>query len=66
MAGFLDNIDTSEVKYTENYRPISKSTTMRVDNDIKKRLNQMALDKDTSIKSIIDKVLEEFLENNKY
>ena len=24
MAGFLDNIDTSEVKYTENYRPISK------------------------------------------
>lgn len=66
MAGFLDNIDTSEVKYTENYRPISKSTTMRVDIDIKKRLNQMALDKDTSIKSIIDKVLEEFLENNKY
>jgi predicted transcriptional regulator len=54
------------VKYTENYRPISKSTTMRVDTDIKKRLNQMALDKDTSIKSIIDKVLEEFLENNKY
>jgi predicted HicB family RNase H-like nuclease len=66
MAGFLDNIDTSEVKYTENYRPILKSTTMRVDTDIKKRLNQMALDKDTSIKSIIDKVLEEFLENNKY
>jgi predicted HicB family RNase H-like nuclease len=66
MAGFLDNIDTSEVKYTENYRPISKSTTMRVDTDIKKRLNQMALDKYTSIKSIIDKVLEEFLENNKY
>ena len=66
MAGFLDNIDTSEVKYTENYRPISKSTTMRVDTDIKKRLNQMALDQDTSIKSIIDKVLEEFLENNKY
>lgn len=66
MAGFLDNIDTSEVKYTENYRPISKSTTMRVDTDIKKRLNQMALDKDMSIKSIIDKVLEEFLENNKY
>jgi predicted transcriptional regulator len=54
------------VKYTENYRPILKSTTMRVDTDIKKRLNQMALDKDTSIKSIIDKVLEEFLENNKY
>ena len=61
MAGFLDNIDTSEVKYTENYKPVSKSTTMRVDIDIKKRLNQMALDKDTSIK-----VLEEFLENNKY
>ncbi|MDU1550704.1 MAG: plasmid replication-associated protein, partial [Staphylococcus epidermidis] len=31
MAGFLDNIDTSEVKYTENYKPVSKSTTMRVD-----------------------------------
>ena len=36
MAGFLDNIDTSEVKYTENYKPVSKSTTMRVDTDIKK------------------------------
>lgn len=62
MAGFLDNIDTSEVKYTENYKPVSKSTTMRVDTDIKKRLNQMALDRDTSIKSIVDEVLEEFLE----
>ena len=66
MVGFLDNIDTSEVKYTENYKPVSKSTTMRVDIDIKKRLNQMALDKDTSIKAIVDEVLEEFLENNKY
>ena len=66
MAGFLDNIDTSEVKYTENYKPVSKSTTMRVDNDIKKRLNQMALDKDTSIKAIVDEVLGEFLEKNKY
>ena len=66
MAGFFDNIDTSEVKYTENYKPVSKSTTMRVDIDIKKRLNQMALDKDTSIKAIVDEVLEEFLENNKY
>lgn len=37
MAGFLDNIDTSEVKYTENYKPVSKSTTMRVDTDIKKK-----------------------------
>ncbi len=36
MAGFLDNIDTSEVKYTENYRPISKSTTMRVDTILRK------------------------------
>jgi hypothetical protein len=62
MAGFLDNIDTSEVKYTENYKPVSKSTTMRVDTDIKKRLNQMALDKDTSIKAIVDEVLGEFLE----
>jgi predicted HicB family RNase H-like nuclease len=59
MAGFLDNIDTSEVKYTENYKPVSKSTTMRVDTDIK-RLNQMALDKDTSIKAIVDEVLGEF------
>ncbi|MCG2141907.1 plasmid replication-associated protein [Staphylococcus epidermidis] len=66
MVGFLDNIDTSEVKYTENYKPVSKSTTMRVDTDIKKRLNQMALDKDTSIKAIVDEVLEEFLEKNKY
>ncbi|MCO4339628.1 plasmid replication-associated protein [Staphylococcus agnetis] len=66
MAGFLDNIDTSDVKYTENYKPISKSTTMRVDTNIKKRLNQMALDRDTSIKSIVDEVLEEFLTKNKY
>jgi predicted HicB family RNase H-like nuclease len=67
MAGFLDNIDTSEVKYRENYKPVSKSTTMRVDTDIKKkRLNQMALDKDTSIKAIVDEVLGEFLEKNKY
>ncbi|MBU7229173.1 plasmid replication-associated protein [Staphylococcus pseudintermedius] len=65
MAGFLDKIDTSEVKYTENYKPVSKSTTMRVDTHIK-RLNQMALDRDTSIKSIVDEVLEEFLTKNKY
>ena len=65
MAGFLDKIDTSEVKYTENYKPISKSNTMRVDTNIKKRLNQIALDKDTSIKSIVDEVLGEFLESNK-
>jgi predicted HicB family RNase H-like nuclease len=65
MAGFLDNIDTSEVKYTENYKPVSKSTTMRVDTDKKKRLNQMALDKDTSIKAIVDEVLGEFLEKKK-
>ncbi|MDU0477604.1 plasmid replication-associated protein (plasmid) [Staphylococcus chromogenes] len=66
MAGFLDKIDTSEVKYTENYKPVSKSTTMRVDTHIKKRLNQMALDRDTSIKSIVDEVLEEFLVKNNY
>ncbi|SUJ98553.1 putative plasmid replication-associated protein [Staphylococcus agnetis] len=66
MAGFLDNIDTSEVKYTENYKPVPKSTTMRVDTDIKKRLNQMALDRDTSIKSIVDEVLEDFLVKNNY
>ena len=40
MAGFLDDIDTSSVKYTENYKPISKSTTMRVDTNLKKRLSQ--------------------------
>ncbi|MCD8906012.1 plasmid replication-associated protein [Staphylococcus chromogenes] len=66
MVGFLDKIDTSEVKYTENYKPVSKSTTMRVDTHIKKRLNQMALDRDTSIKSIVDEVLEEFLAENNY
>ncbi|MGJ5700471.1 plasmid replication-associated protein [Staphylococcus chromogenes] len=66
MAGFLDKIDTSEVKYTENYKPVSKSTTMRVDTHIKKRLNQMALDRDTSIKCIVDEVLEEFLVKNNY
>lgn len=54
------------MKYTENYKPVSKSTTMRVDTNIKKSLNQMALDKDTSIKSIVDEVLREFLENKKY
>lgn len=64
--GFLDEIDTSAVKYTENYRPVAKSTTMRVDTLIKKRLNQMALDKDTSIKAISDEVLKEFLERNNY
>ena len=64
--GFLDDIDTSAVKYTENYKPVAKSTTMRIDTLIKKRLNQMALDKDTSIKAISDKVLNEFLEKNNY
>jgi len=64
--GFLDDIDTSAVKYTENYKPIAKSSTMRVDTLIKKRLNQMALDNDTSIKAISDKVLNEFLKKNGY
>ncbi|RLM83382.1 plasmid replication-associated protein [Halobellus sp. Atlit-38R] len=64
--GFLDDIDTSAVKYTENYKPVAKSSTMRVDTLIKKRLNQMALDNDTSIKAISDKVLNEFLEKNNY
>ncbi|MCE3318568.1 plasmid replication-associated protein, partial [Staphylococcus aureus] len=50
----------------ENYKPVAKSSTMRVDAIIKKRLSQMALDKDTSIKSISDKVLNEFLEKNNY
>jgi len=64
--GFLDDIDTSSVRYTENYKPVAKSSTMRIDTLIKKRLNQMALDNDTSIKSISDKVLDEFLEKNNY
>ncbi|EOT0258745.1 plasmid replication-associated protein [Staphylococcus aureus] len=64
-AGFLDNIDTSEVKYTENYKPVSKSTTMRVYSN-KKRLNQIVLDRYASIKSIVDEVLEEFSIKNKY
>ncbi|AXG28517.1 MULTISPECIES: hypothetical protein [Staphylococcus] len=64
--GFLDDIDTSAVKYTENYKPMAKSSTMRVDTLIKRRLSQMALDKDTSIKAISDKVLQEFLEKNNY
>lgn len=64
--GFLDDIDTSAVKYTENYKPVAKSTTMRVDTLIKKRLNQMALDRDTSIKAISDEVLRDFLEKNNY
>jgi hypothetical protein len=62
----LDDIDTSAVKYTENYKPVAKSSTMRVDAITKKRLSQMALDKDTSIKSISDKVLNEFLGKNNY
>lgn len=36
MTGFLDDIDTSAVKYTENYRPVAKSSTMRVDTLVKK------------------------------
>lgn len=66
MGGFLDSIDTSKVQHTENYKPISKSTTLRVDTIIKKRLIQMALDKDTSMKSIVDDVLERFLESKGY
>lgn len=66
QKGFLDDIDTSGVKYTENYKPVAKSTTMRVDTLIKKRLNQMALDKETSIKAISDEVLNEFLKKNNY
>ncbi|SUK19444.1 putative plasmid replication-associated protein [Staphylococcus aureus] len=37
--GFLDDIDTSAVKYTENYKPMAKSSTMRVDTLIKRRLS---------------------------
>jgi predicted transcriptional regulator len=38
---------------------------MRVDTNLKKRLSQMALDQDTSIKAIVDNVLNEFLEKKK-
>ncbi|TDL95505.1 plasmid replication-associated protein [Macrococcus carouselicus] len=61
MSGFLDNIDTSEVKYTPNYGVSKESATIRVRKDIKKRLEQMKVDKDIKIIDIASKVLELYL-----
>lgn len=66
MPGFLDNIDTSEVKYTPNYRVSKESATIRVRKDIKKRLEQMKVDKDIKMIDIASEVLEKFLQENGY
>lgn len=66
MAGFLDNIDTSEVKYTQNYSVSKESATIRIRKDIKKRLEQMKIDKDIKIIDIASEVLETYLDNNGY
>lgn len=61
MSGFLDNIDTSEVKYTPNYGVSKESATIRVRKDIKKRLEQMKVDKDIKIIDIASEVLDDYL-----
>lgn len=66
MPGFLDNIDTSEVKYTPNYRVSKESATIRVRKDIKKRLEQMKIDKDIKIIDIATKVLDDYLNEKGY
>jgi hypothetical protein len=67
MAGFLDNIDTSEVKYTSNYSISKESATIRVRKDIKKkRLEQMKVDKDIKIIDIASEVLEKYLNEQGY
>ncbi|WP_041636559.1 hypothetical protein [Macrococcoides caseolyticum] len=66
MSGFLDNIDTSEVKYTPNYRVTKESATIRVRKDIKKRLEHMKLDKDIKMIDIASEVLEKYLRENGY
>lgn len=66
MSGFLDNIDTSEVKYTPNYSVSKESATIRVRKDIKKRLEQMKVDKDVKIIDIASEVLEKYLTKNGY
>lgn len=66
MPGFLDNIDTSEVKYTSNYSVSKESATIRVRKDIKKRLEQMKVDKDIKIIDIASEVLEKYLQEQGY
>lgn len=66
MPGFLDNIDTSEVKYTPNYSVSKESATIRVRKDIKKRLEQMKVDKDIKIIDIASEVLEKYLQEQGY
>jgi len=66
LAGFLENIDTSEVKYTPNYGISKESATIRVRKDIKKRLEQMKVDEDIKIIDIASKVLEEYLQKKGY
>ncbi len=66
MPGFLDNIDTSEVKYTPNYSVSRESSTIRVRKDIKKRLEQMKVDKDIKIIDIASEVLEDYLQKMGY
>lgn len=66
MSGFLDNIDTSEVKYTPNYSIAKESATIRVRKDIKKRLEQMKVDKDIKMIDIASEVLEKYLTDKGY
>lgn len=66
MSGFLDNIDTSEVKYTPNYSVSKESATIRVRKDIKKRLEQMKVDEDIKIIDIASEVLEKYLREKGY
>ncbi|HDE7128865.1 TPA: plasmid replication-associated protein [Staphylococcus aureus] len=66
MKGFLDNIDTSEVKYTPNYGVSKASATIRVRKDIKKRLEQMKVDKDIKIIDIASEVLDNYLREQGY
>lgn len=66
MSGFLDNIDTSEVKYTPNYSVSKESATIRVRKDIKKRLEQLKVDQDIKIIDIASKVLDDYLNKQGY
>lgn len=66
MPGFLDNIDTSEVKYTPNYRVSKESATIRVRKDIKKRLEKMKVDNDIKIIDIATEVLDKYLIDQGY
>lgn len=66
MPGFLNNIDTSEIKYTPNYSVSKESATIRVRKDIKKRLEQMKVDKDVKIIDIATEVLDNYLTNEGY